>query len=416
MSLKLAILTFLYFIQGLPYGFQDKVIPLYLRDKGLNYTQLSLTKLLLIPWFCKALFAPLIDKFYTHSLWLKFSLYSLSITALLTAWFLTETFVGLAISLFTLNIFTAIQDISVDALALNTLQEHEVGKGNTAQVVGYKLGAVFGGGFLFWIQSRYGLDGLFLTLAVVYIGAALIYKLVDPTVKKPGEPRTPVTPSSDRSLLTVSDYFSGFLTNETTSIVFFILTYKLGESGCLSTFPIYLVDQEVGKESVVFWNNVIGQICSLLGSAYGGILLKDTGKTVGTLKKACLVRIIPVTFAWILVNCWELTDNYILTSILTVLSILSLIALQFTGGIISTATFSIMMICSQAQKKTIKATHYSTLASVEVFGKLIFASFIGTALDAYGFPHVYFVLVLLTLVPYFIVPNNLQASSLEKDE
>lgn len=112
---------------------------------------------------------------------------------------------------------------------MTTLNQNEVGTGNTAQVVGYKLGAVFGGGFLFWIQSRYGVDGLFYCLALVYFGAALIYHLVDPTVKRTGEIASPLTPSSDRSLLTTKDYFSGFLTTETTAIVFFVLTYKLSK-------------------------------------------------------------------------------------------------------------------------------------------------------------------------------------------
>ena len=51
----------------------------------------------------------------------------------------------LALMLFILNICLSVQDISVDALAVAVLASDDVGLGNVAQVVGYKLGGVVGG-------------------------------------------------------------------------------------------------------------------------------------------------------------------------------------------------------------------------------------------------------------------------------
>ena len=51
----------LYFVQGLPYGFQDKLVPLLLIVRGHSASAVALTRLLLLPWLEKRLLAPLID-------------------------------------------------------------------------------------------------------------------------------------------------------------------------------------------------------------------------------------------------------------------------------------------------------------------------------------------------------------------
>lgn len=172
---KIFTLGVLYFVQGLPYGFQDKFIPMYLRSSGLSHTRLSLMKLLLLPWLCKACFAPLIDLFWTKWLWLMFNLLILTIISFLGMFISTEYFILMSVWLLLLNLFTALQDVSVDALALQILKDSELGHGNTAQVVGYKLGALFGGGILFWVHYYKGWAHLCLSLASLYIMAMVAF-------------------------------------------------------------------------------------------------------------------------------------------------------------------------------------------------------------------------------------------------
>lgn len=172
---KIFTLGVLYFVQGLPYGFQDKFIPMYLRSGGLSHTRLSLMKLLLLPWLCKAGFAPLIDLFWTKWLWLMFSLGVLTFISLLGMFINTEYFILMSVWLLLLNLFSAVQDVSVDALAMHILKECEMGHGNTAQVVGYKLGALFGGGILFWVHYYKGWAYLCLSLASLYIMAIVAF-------------------------------------------------------------------------------------------------------------------------------------------------------------------------------------------------------------------------------------------------
>ena len=69
--LKLSILSILYFVQGAPYGFQSACLPILLRSQGLSYTSIGVLKLLFLPWVCKPLYAPYIEKTHTKKWWLQ---------------------------------------------------------------------------------------------------------------------------------------------------------------------------------------------------------------------------------------------------------------------------------------------------------------------------------------------------------
>lgn len=70
---KTASLAVLYFVQGLPYGFQDKLVPLVLIERGHSASSVALTRLLLLPWLGKPLLAPLIETVIAFSLYLPSS-------------------------------------------------------------------------------------------------------------------------------------------------------------------------------------------------------------------------------------------------------------------------------------------------------------------------------------------------------
>ena len=55
-----------------------------------------------------------------------------------------------------MNLFASIQDVAVDGWAVDMLQPSEAGFGNTAQVVGFKLGMLLGGGILLTIADKLG--------------------------------------------------------------------------------------------------------------------------------------------------------------------------------------------------------------------------------------------------------------------
>ena len=146
-------------------------------------SSIGLFKLLLAPWLCKAVWAPLVDKYSTKHRWLLFSIGGLIVSCACGIFISPHQTEALSAVLLALNICAATQDIAVDAIAVALLAEDEVGKGNTAQVVGYKIGSVFGGGVLVWFIDALGWSGLFAALTILYV-EAWMFVYVSPTLRE----------------------------------------------------------------------------------------------------------------------------------------------------------------------------------------------------------------------------------------
>lgn len=122
------------------------------------------------------------DQHSTKRKWLLGSIFGLIITCLLGSFVSLENIGLLCAFLFALNLLAATQDIAVDGIAVSLLHTSELGSGNTAQVVGYKLGSIFGGGVLLWLLEGVGWFGLFLMLALLYL-EAFMFVFVSPSLR-----------------------------------------------------------------------------------------------------------------------------------------------------------------------------------------------------------------------------------------
>lgn len=129
-----ALLTFLYFIQGIPYGLQTQFLPIYLYSKAsFNASQISFFKLLSFPWIFKFAWGPLIDSFSTKRRWLYVVNLMLGMVCLIGA-LVTPNITVISSILFLLNLFASVQDVVVDATTVSLLTVEEFAVGNIAQV------------------------------------------------------------------------------------------------------------------------------------------------------------------------------------------------------------------------------------------------------------------------------------------
>lgn len=228
---KLVFLGLLYFIQGIPYGLQSSLLPVYLRGAGHSLTRISLTKILYFPWVLKVLWAPLVDRTGTKRYWLVGTVAGLALTCLVSATISPDVqYMVVVGSLLAMNLLASVQDIAADGVAVRLLRgQGELGLGNTVQVVGYKAGSVFAGGGLLAVIDVAGWGWMFTLLACVYGGVALFVwgapVLDGESARGQGEgrrgPKDVMQPWKVwRKLLSVPG---------TPWTMFYVLTYKLGK-------------------------------------------------------------------------------------------------------------------------------------------------------------------------------------------
>ena len=77
--------------------------------------------------------------------------------------------------------------------------------------------------------------------------------------------------------------------------------------------------------------------------------------------------------------------------------------LHLVSGMVTTLTFTLMVACSQKSPKIFSATHYSTLATFEVLGKLCMVSISGTVVDLIGYINFFTVCTCLAIFPIFLL-------------
>ena len=100
---------------------------------------------------------------------------ALGLICLLTSTLSGESQIGyLSVLMFLLNLFSAIQDIAVDSLAVDLLNTDELGLGNTVQVVAYKFGSLFSGGLLLYIKEYLGWTPMFVSFGSIYFIAVML--------------------------------------------------------------------------------------------------------------------------------------------------------------------------------------------------------------------------------------------------
>lgn len=389
---KLSVLLALYFIQGLPFGFQASALPTYLRSEGLSLEGIGFLGLLSAPWMLKALWAPLVDRYHLPALgrrrsWIVVMQVGLVLTCVAAAFVPPADNLPLLLGLILLmNFFAATQDIAVDGLAVEMLSSHELGPGNAAQVVGYKFGMLTGGGLLVAMSASIGWQGLFLSMAGL-VGVVLVYTFLGMDerrlVSHAASNTHPTVPhESLRAVLAALKTAlaipgSGWL-------LLFIGTYKVGEAMIDAMFKPFLVDVGFTPAQLGLYVGTYGMMASLVGSMFGG-WLSTRLSILNALTVAATLRLIPLLYQWYL--SLGIPSSHAV--------IASTVGEHLFGGMLTSSMFAFMM--SRVDKR-IGATHYTALATVEVLGKSpgIWAS--GILARHFGYSWLFMFGILLTIL------------------
>ena len=374
MARKIAILAVLYFVQGLPYGFQLIALPVYLREMGLSLTQIGLATVVSLPWSFKFLWGPLVDRYGSHRIGRRRSwilpLQAGLMLCILGAGFVppSEGILALVGMVFLMNLFASTMDVAVDGLAVDMLRTEELGYGNIAQVVGYKVGILTGGGLLLQASDRIGWTGIFGAMALLVALALLVTAMFRerPTVTEGQEIQEgPSLPE------VFSRLKRAFLLPGTVWVLLFVATYKLGESMADAMFQPFLVDAGFSSSQIGLWVGTWGMLFSLLGSFLGGLAASRMG-ILPALAIAAVLRALAVGGEWWLSWAGPTPERVIGVTC----------GEQLFGGALTTALFAFMM--SRVDRR-IGATHYTLLATVEVTGKLIARQISGILAETMGY-------------------------------
>ncbi len=185
----------MYLTEGLPVGFAMTTVATLLRRQGVGTAEIGgFLGLVLLPWAFKWAYGPFIDLIASRRLgprrgWILGAQLMMVLTLLPLAGLDLATQLGLFTALLVVhNLFGAVQDVAVDALAVTTLHEDERAFASGMMFAGQSLGVLMGGGGALLLVGRIGLDAGILVLALVIaaVMCLVVLPMREATSEAPG--------------------------------------------------------------------------------------------------------------------------------------------------------------------------------------------------------------------------------------
>ena len=199
-------LSILYTAQGLPAGFAMVTFVAFLVANGAAPDQIALLfATIALPWTFKFIWGPVVDAVQMPSYglrrpWILFAQTGMIVTlgALLFVSDLNASIELVTLILFIHNLFSSLQDVSVDALAVDVLQPDEVAKANGFMFAAKRGGIIIGGAVVGMLVVDYGIKAAIMAQLPLL---ALIMCLPLFLRERPGDRLFPWQSSSTRNSL-----------------------------------------------------------------------------------------------------------------------------------------------------------------------------------------------------------------------
>ncbi|HEX6704739.1 MAG TPA: MFS transporter [Albitalea sp.] len=178
---RLAAFFFLYVTEGIPLGFAATAVATQLRRQGVGPAEIgAFVGSFYLPWAFKWAFGPFIDVFASERFgrrrgWIILTQLLMAATLLSTMALKLPEQLGLFTAILLIhNSFGAMQDVAIDALAVNTLQENERGIANGLMFGGASIGQLIGGSGVLFLAPYTGFQATFFFVA----GSILVVTLL----------------------------------------------------------------------------------------------------------------------------------------------------------------------------------------------------------------------------------------------
>jgi MFS transporter, PAT family, beta-lactamase induction signal transducer AmpG len=276
-SARMLIAALMGFASGLPLLLTGSVLQAWLSDGGVDLARIGLFALVGLPYTLKFLWSPLFDRYALPILgrrrgWLVVTQAALAaaLVALSYANPSSDDLVAVSVAALLVALFSASQDIVVDAYRRESLTDLELGLGSAMYVNGYRVGMLLAGGGGLILADVLSFPEMYRLLAAL-MAACVVVSLVAPEPPlPPGRPRS----LTDAVVLPFRDYF----TREGAWLALaFILLYKLGDTlASAMTTPFYL-DLGYSKSEIGAVVKLFGFWATLAGATLGGVWILRIG-------------------------------------------------------------------------------------------------------------------------------------------
>jgi PAT family beta-lactamase induction signal transducer AmpG len=266
------------FSSGLPLYLLLNLLPAWLRSEGVNLKTIGLFALIQFPYTWKFLWAPLLDR-YAPPLgrrrgWMLITqmglLFSIAALGFLSPTVALDSIVWLTVAI---ALFSATQDIALDAFRREVLPEVELGLGNSVHVNAYRIAGLVPGSLSLILADHLPWAQVFMITALFMLpGLLLALFAAEPVIAK----------SAPKTLReAVVEPFHEFIHRagwrEAALILAFIFFYKLGDSMSTALATPFYLDMGFAKSQIGVVAKNAGLWPAVIGGLLGGLWMVKLG-------------------------------------------------------------------------------------------------------------------------------------------
>lgn len=383
---RMLICIFIGFTSGLPLYVLIQLVPAWLRSNGIDLATIGLFSLVSLPYTWKFLWSPLMDRYRLRFLgrrrgWALLTQVALLLVIGMLGHFDPRQSLPVIIALvFLVSVFSASQDIVIDAYRRELLADDELGTGNSLFVNAYRLASLVPGSLalilsdhlpwpvVYWVTAAFMLVGVVTTL--------VIREVSDDSL----------APHSLRSAVVdpFREFFARAGIRSALAILAFMFLYKLGDNMATALATPFYLDMGFSRTEIGSIAKVAALWAVIAGGTIGGIaMLKlSINRALWLFGGVQLITILG--FAWLS------TVGY------HPLGLFMVVSAEYLG--VGLGTIALTAYIARETSRAFTATQFALFTSFVAVPRTVANASTGYLIEAMGYTH-FFLLCTAVAVP-----------------
>lgn len=381
-SYKMLLCVFTGFSSGLPLYVLFQLVPAWLSSTGVSVKTIGFFTIIGFPYTWKFIISPLLDRYYPNFLgrrrsWMFITQIALlALLALLGQFNPSTDIQTVAMLSAAVAVFSAVQDIVIDAYRREILTDAELGLGNSVHVNAYRIAGLIPGGVSLVLADSMPWDMVFIFTALFMIPGLVLSLFLS---KEPNVPQIDrSTPFYKAFALPFKEFFGRKGVYAGLGLILFIFLYKFGDSLATSLQTKFILDMGFSKTDIGTVVKLNSLWASIISGMLGGIMMIRLGINRSLWLFGIVQLVTILGFAWMAsYGKFETIGGYELFVLTTV------IIGEYVGVGLGTAAFVAFM--ARETNPLYTATQLAIFTSLAAIPSKIFGAFSGVLVEDYGY-------------------------------
>jgi PAT family beta-lactamase induction signal transducer AmpG len=382
---RILVCIFTGFSSGMPLYVLFQMIPAWLRDEGIDLKTIGLFSIVSFPYTWKFLWAPLMDRVVPGFLgrrrgWALLTQIALLFSLSLFSFFNPRDDIWTIAGIVALvALFSASQDIVLDAYRRELLPDEELGFGNSMFVNAYRISSLVPGSLALILADQVPWRIVHWVVAsFMLIGIITTFFMPEPKMLAP-------PPKSFKEAVTepFREFFTRKGTESALALLAFILLYKLGDNMATALATPFYLDLGFTKTEIGTVAKVAALWSSITGGVIGGIIMIRIGINRSLWVFGAIQMLTILGFAGLAEIGHDMTALFVVVSG------------EYLGVGLGTAAFVAFMAKSTDRRYT--ATQFALLTSLMGVPRTLANASTGFIIEAFGYTSFFLICTALAI-------------------